>query len=99
MNVERELSHSSEGGERWSSARGKLPKEEVIYFCQVILIYIVVIACLINLSFGAGLESIWWSLLSGSVGYLLPSPQIGKKVHTPQILNKENVTFSSSTPL
>ena len=46
----------------------------------VILIYIIVFACLFNLSIGDKEQhSIWWSLLRGSVGYLLPSPGIGKK--------------------
>ena len=69
-----------EGSLRWSTTCcGKAPKKEIIYFCQVVLIYIVVIACLINLSLGTGLDALWSSLMSGSIGYLLPSPKITKK--------------------
>lgn len=73
-------SQASDHEPRWSTVCGKLPKEEVIYFSQVLLIFTVVLACLINLSLGrSGLDSLWSSLLSGSVGYLLPSPNIRKK--------------------
>jgi hypothetical protein len=64
----------------WLTACGKLPKEEVVYFSQVIVVLIVVIACIVNLSFGdAKNDTLWSSMLSGCVGYLLPAPKIGKK--------------------
>ena len=77
-----QLSRTSGEGETWtcSACCSKIPKNEVVYFCQVVLIYIIVFACLFNLSIGDKEQhSIWWSLLSGSVGYLLPSPGIAKK--------------------
>ena len=74
------LSSDEEGSaHRSTTCCGKIPEKEVIYFCQVILIYIVVIACLLNLILGSGLEALWSSLLSGSVGYLLPGPSICKR--------------------
>lgn len=75
----RAISQVSELGQRWSTACGKLPKEEVIYCCQIIVLYTVIIACLINLSLGSSQDSLWASLLSGSVGYILPAPKIQKK--------------------
>lgn len=50
------------------------PKQHIVYFTQVILIYTVVICCLINLSLGLGNQTLWASLLSGSLGYILPAP-------------------------
>ena len=76
---ERHLSHES----RWSAAFRQFPKVEVIYFTQVVLIYSVVIACVVNLSFTQGNQSLWSSLLSGCLGYLLPSPNLGKRKHEP----------------
>jgi hypothetical protein len=76
-----QLSRASISDETWtcSACCRRIPKDEVVYFCQVVLIYIIAFACLFNLSFGdKEYHSIWWSLLSGSVGYLLPSPRIGK---------------------
>lgn len=65
---------------RWSTICGKFPKEEIIYFCQVLAIYVVVSVCLVKLCIGDGnRDSLWASLLSGSIGYLLPAPYIRKK--------------------
>ena len=64
----------------WQTFCGKFPKEEVVYFCQVVVILTVVIACLVNLSFGDSKnDALWSSMLSGCVGYLLPAPRIEKK--------------------
>ena len=66
-------------GEKWTTVFGKFPKEEVTYFTQVTAIYIIIITCLVNLSLGNGIDTVWASLLSGSIGYLLPAPNIRKK--------------------
>ena len=54
-------------------------KEELIYFSQVFLIYIVVIACIINLSIKNEHETVWISLLCSSLGYLLPAPTVKER--------------------
>jgi hypothetical protein len=46
------------------------------YLAQVGLIYIVVIACIINLALQIPEKTVWISLLSSCVGYILPSPSI-----------------------
>ena len=76
------VSQASVGSRRWSLFGGKFPKQEVIYLSQVALIYIVVIACVINLSIWGVNQSLWASLLSGCIGYILPSPKLRKK-HEP----------------
>jgi hypothetical protein len=76
------VSQASVGSRRWTIFGGKFPKQEVIYLSQVILIYIVVIACIINLSLWDSNQSLWVSLLSGCIGYILPSPKLRKK-HEP----------------
>ena len=62
----------------WNVFGNKIPKEEIVFFIQVILIYIVCVACLINLSIGNGNSNLWTSLLSGSLRYLLPAPKLRK---------------------
>ena len=62
----------------WNVFGNKIPKEEIVFFTQVILIYIVCVTCLINLSIGNGNSNLWTSLLSGSLGYLLPAPKLRK---------------------
>ena len=64
----------------WNVFGNKIPKEEFLFFAQVVLINIVCIACIINLSIGNGNSNLWTSLLSGSLGYILPSPKLCKHV-------------------
>ena len=56
---------------------GKFPKEEVVFFMQVILIYIVVITSMVNISLGDK-DQLWVLLLTSSIGYLLPNPTLRK---------------------
>ena len=65
----------------WKICCFKYPEQEIIFCSQVILIYIVVIACVLNLSFSGNRECLWSTLLSGSLGYLLPAPKPRKKKH------------------
>jgi len=50
-----------------------------LFVCQVSAILIVILACVVNLSLGKDNTELWASLLSGSLGYLLPSPRIRKR--------------------
>ena len=53
-------------------------KGQVVFIFQVIILYIVIITCIINLSLKNGTSELWVSLLSYSLGCLLPSPKIKK---------------------
>jgi hypothetical protein len=64
---------------RWTVCWQEVPSREVIFFTQVIILYVVICVSLANLSLGIGNQTLWSSLLAGSLGYLLPSPSIGKK--------------------
>ena len=66
---------SSHGG-RWNVFGSNVPKEEIVFFTQVILIYIIAITCIVNLTMEAKHETLWTSLLSASLGYMLPAPQL-----------------------
>lgn len=56
----------------------KFPKREVVFFCQVIIIYIVIILSLVNLTLNKSNSDskLWIALLSSCLGYLLPNPSI-----------------------
>ncbi len=47
-----------------------------VFYTQALLIYIICIACIINLSIGSEFSHVWISLLSGSAAYLLPAPKV-----------------------
>jgi len=85
------VSQESEVSERWSTAFGKIKKEQVIYTCQILIVFTVIIACLVNLTISDTHPSLWASILSGSVGYILPAPKIRKNK------KKQNVTLLSDT--
>ena len=54
-------------------------RKRALFYLQVAAILVVIVACVVNLSIGAANTELWASLLSGSLGYLLPTPKIRKK--------------------
>ena len=54
------------------------PKSSVVFFCQVIVLFTVICASIFNLSTHSEHSELWVSLLSSSLGYLLPQPVIKK---------------------
>ena len=61
----------------------KANRKQIIYYCQVVAIYIIVVACVVNLSLGGGQDTVWASMLSASIGYLLPAPKFKKSKNDP----------------
>ena len=62
--------------EKWCLSGHVVAKAQIVFFCQVILVYIIVISSIVNISLGIGDQNIWIILLSSGLGYLLPSPSI-----------------------
>lgn len=62
--------------EEWNIFGYHIPKLEVVYISQIIGIYLVIITCLLNLSIQNSKTELWSSLLSASIGYLLPNPSL-----------------------
>lgn len=52
------------------------PSQLILFFFQILLIFIVVIASLINLSIECGNKDLWIILLTSVIGYLMPNPKI-----------------------
>src|SRR5215510_5500721 len=57
-----------------------------LFYSQVVAILIVIIACVVNLSLGSANTELWASLLSGSLGYLLPTPKLRNKYRNDSLL-------------
>ena len=53
-----------------------LPKNEVIFVCQVVILYVVIVTCIVNLSLKNGDSNLWTALLSSSLGIMLPQPTL-----------------------
>jgi hypothetical protein len=66
----------------WNIFGYQVPKSEIVFFSQVILIYTIVITSIVNLSLGTneGENKVWIALLSSSFGYLLPNPTLKKRM-------------------
>ncbi len=67
--------HSSLLSLMWS----EITHRHIIYYCQVVVIYAIVITCLLNLSLSNDKDCTWTTLLSACIGYLLPPPKLKKR--------------------
>jgi hypothetical protein len=70
-------SDSSAGWRLFGSGQ-RFPKSEVVFFTQIILIYIVCVCSLVNLSLG-NKNQLWTILLTSCLGYLMPNPSLKRK--------------------
>lgn len=65
----------------WNIFGHSLPRKEIVYFSQITLVYIVTIFCIINLTLYDEKTQLWTALLSGCLGYILPSPTLDSKTN------------------
>ena len=68
--------------DNWKVCGYIMSKSQVVYFSQIILIYIIIITCIINLSLKNGDSNLWTALLSSCIGYILPSPKLKNEKKT-----------------
>ena len=74
-----ELLDSSEthsNNPQWQFCGRGVPKSEIVFFCQVIILYSVILTSIDNLTKENRDSNLWTALLSNSLGYLLPHPTI-----------------------
>ena len=57
----------------WHLFGTECPKEEIVFLCQVVILYTVIVISIYNLTVGHGDSNLWTALLSSSLGYLLPN--------------------------
>jgi hypothetical protein len=71
---------SNTNGQRLNFVGKRVPwTTTTVFVTQVIVVYAVIIAAIVNLTFfPEGRQELWITLLSSSIGYLLPSPTIKK---------------------
>lgn len=60
----------------WCLFGQRVPRSEIVFFCQIIVIYTVIACAAYNLTLGKGDSNLWTSLLASCLGYLLPNPTI-----------------------
>ena len=60
----------------WRLFGNRVPKAEIVYICQIVIVYIIIIMSIANLSLNNGNSELWISLLCSAIGYALPSPNL-----------------------
>ena len=59
----------------WRLCGERVPRLEVVFICQYILILAVITVSLTNLSLGIDPKNLWLALLCSTLGYALPNPR------------------------
>ena len=63
----------------WRFCNSRVPRSEVVYFTQIFIIVFLICVSLVKLVFlklDCEESTFWFSLLSCTVGYVLPKPKI-----------------------
>ena len=66
----------------WTLCGTQVPHTALVFLCQVIILYISIITCFVNLTIGNSPNELWISILSLSIGTILPSPKVHKTPHS-----------------
>ena len=74
-----ESSETHSYNQQWELCGHGVPKSEIVFFCQIIILYTMIITSIFNLTKANRDTNLWTALLSSSLGYLLPHPIIKKK--------------------
>lgn len=67
----------------WKVGGREFSRTAVVFTCQVIVLYIAILTCFVNLTVANGPTELWIAILSLSLGSLLPSPKVKKLLPTP----------------
>ena len=66
----------------WTFCGTQVSHTALFFLCQVIILYISIIPCFVNLSIGNGPNKLWIGILSLSIGTILPSPKVRMTLHS-----------------
>ena len=73
---------SSVSSDKWFVLGRAVPKSQIVFLSQIIILYTVIITSIINLSIGNTSET-WLILVSTCVGAVLPNPRIKSVTRVP----------------
>ena len=63
----------------WVTCEKTTPRSEVVFLCQVLILYTVIVVNIYNLTIESENSTLWTALLSSCLRYLLPNPTIKTK--------------------
>ena len=58
----------------WTICGERMPKNQVTFFSQIIVVYGVIIVSIVHISLQSPNQELWLVLLSSAFGYILPNP-------------------------
>ena len=89
---------STHSSSSWSFLGSRVPQAEIVFFSQVVLVYVVAAIALSQLALKpeGPQTTLWTALLSSTLGYLLPSPTL--KTKTPSSQQHERSGTGSILP-
>lgn len=64
----------------------------ILFFFQVLLIFVVVCVSLLNLSLQWGNHDLWTVILTSSLGYIMPNPRLKRSVDQKNLESKSSST-------
>jgi hypothetical protein len=77
------VSTDSDSVSSWVTCGKKTPRSEVVFLCQVLILYTVIVVSIYNLTVQSQNSTVWTAMLSSCLGYLLPNPTIKTKLVLP----------------
>ena len=67
---------SSSSSTSWHLFSTVCPKEEIVFLCQVLVLFTVILISIYNLTTGHENSNLWTAQLSSYLGYILPNPTL-----------------------
>ena len=68
-----------DAADSWHLFGTECPKEEIVFLCQVVILYTEIVVSIYNRTVGHGDSTLWTALLSSSLGYRLPNPSMKRE--------------------
>ena len=87
-----------EGQSEWTLFGSKFSRTALVFICQVIILYISIITCFVNLAVHNGPNELWITVLSLSLGTILPSPKVRKTKIAGGGLSSSSGSISNESP-
>ena len=60
----------------WKWCGENVPRNEIVFFVQVIFALTIILACIIHLALKDENSQFWMVMLSGCMGYIMPNPSM-----------------------
>lgn len=60
----------------WKGCGSECPSQEVVFFAQISVIFMIIISAIVNLALHTGMSEFWVSIMSACLGYILPAPNV-----------------------